>query len=170
MSQTYTILHKETFRTIKRSLNHSVQTGDLPEYEAKEILRNESIELEEDPATRKEMEIRARQREAFDVEDAAKVERFHHEEVPEIVVPIDTSNIIDKEAEKRRLEAERLRLEKEKAELEAERARILREKEAAALQEKLKAEEQARLDALKAEQEKERVEVEDTQKRYDYNY
>ena len=40
MSQTYTILHKETFRTIKRSLNHSVQTGDLPEYEAKEILKS----------------------------------------------------------------------------------------------------------------------------------
>jgi hypothetical protein len=37
MSQTYTILSKDTFKTLYRSLNHSVKAGAISQYEAEEI-------------------------------------------------------------------------------------------------------------------------------------
>ena len=37
MSQTYTVLHKDTFKTLYRSLNHSVICGKLEQWEADEI-------------------------------------------------------------------------------------------------------------------------------------
>ena len=37
MSQTYTVLHKDTFKTLYRSLNHSVKSGAISQYEAEEI-------------------------------------------------------------------------------------------------------------------------------------
>ena len=38
MSQTYTLLDKDDFKTMKRSLNHSVRDGHLKEWEADELI------------------------------------------------------------------------------------------------------------------------------------